>query len=56
MEVAKSNGKMLNNQIPEFFLPSCRKISATHSYTTRNALQKKFYIPKTLRVKTDQSI
>ena len=56
MEVAKFMGKMHNNQIPKVFLPSFRKISATHSYTTRNAVSDKFYIPKTLHVKTDQSI
>ena len=56
MEVAKFMGKMYNNQIPKVFLPSFRKISATHSYTTRNAVSDKFYIPKTLHVKTDQSI
>ena len=47
---------MHNNQTPKVFLPSFRKISATHSYTTRNAVSEKFYIPKTLHVKTDQSI
>ena len=47
---------MHNNQIPKIFLPSFRKISATHSYTIRNAVSDKFYIPKTLHVRTDQSI
>ena len=56
MEVAKFMGKMHNNQLPKVFLPSFRKISATHAYTTRNAVSDKFYIPKTLHVKTDQSI
>ena len=56
MEVAKFMGKMHNNQISKVFLPSFRKISATHSCTTRNAVSDKFYIPKTLHVKTDQLI
>ena len=56
MKVAKFMGKMHDNQIPQVFLPSFRKISATYSYTTRNAVSDKFYIPKTLYVKTDQSI
>ena len=56
MEVAKFMGKMHNNQILEVFLPSFRKISATHSYTTRNAVSDKFYIPKTLHVKSNQLI
>ena len=56
MEVAKFMGKMHNNQIPKVFLPSLRRISATHWYTTCNAVSDKFYIPKTLHVKTDQSI
>ena len=45
-----------DNQIQKTFLLWFRKISATHSYTTRNAVIDKFYIPKTLHVKTDQSI
>ena len=49
-------GKILNNQIPAIFLQSRGKVSATHSYANRNALLNKFYIPKTLHVKTDQSI
>ena len=56
MEVAKFMGKMHNNQLPKVFLPSFRKILATHSYTTCNAVSDKFYIPKTLQGKTDQSI
>ena len=47
---------MHNNQISKKNLPSFRKISATHSYTTRNAVSDKVCIPKTLHVKTDQSI
>ena len=42
MEVAKFMGKMHNNQIPKVFLPSFRKISVTHSYTTRNAVSQGF--------------
>ena len=56
MEVAKFMDKMHYNQIPKIFLPSLRKISVTHSYTTCNAVSDEFYIPKTLHVKTDQSI
>ena len=56
MEVVKFMGKMHSNQIPKIFLPLFRKISATHSYTTRNAVSDKFYIPKTRHVKTNQSI
>ena len=56
MEVAKLMGKMHNNQIPKIFLPLFRKISVTHSYITRNAVSDKFYIPKTLQVKNNQSI
>ena len=55
-EIAKFMGKMRNTQIPKVFLPLFRKISATHSYTTRNAVSDKFYFPKTLHVKTNQSI
>ena len=56
MEVAKFMSNMHNNKIAKVFLPSFRNISATHSYITRNAVTDKFYIPKTLHVKTDQSI
>ena len=56
MKVAKFMGKMHDNQIPKNFLPSFRKISATHLDTTHNVVSDKFYIPKTLLAKTDQSI
>ena len=48
--------KCIITNFQKFFLPSFRKTSATHSYTTRNAVSDKFYIPKTLQGKTDQSI
>ena len=56
MKVAKFVGKTFNNQIQKLFLPSFRKILATHSYSTCIAVSDKFYIPKTLHGKTDQLI
>ena len=56
LEIAKFMAKVSSNNLSEDFSKNISALTSVHTYSTRSALSKKFYVKRTSYIKTNRSL